>query len=112
MPKARSSSSSSEPRISGGKAVRIITATTSAYHAKIGILSSDMPGARYFRMVTVISTAAQMAEISTKVMPSSQKSELIPGLPMVDDSGGYMNQPLSGATPATSAKISMELPKT
>ena len=36
-PKARSSSSSSEPRISGGKPVRIITATTSMYQAKIGM---------------------------------------------------------------------------
>ena len=46
MSKARSSSRISEPRIIGGKAVRIITATTSMYHAKIGSLSSDMPTAR------------------------------------------------------------------
>ena len=57
-------------------------------------------------------TAAEMAEISTKVIPISQKSELIPGAPMVEDSGGYMNQPLSGAIPASSEKIIIDPPKT
>ncbi len=71
-----------------------------------------MPGARKRSTVTTISTAAAMAEISTKVMPRSQKSELIPGEPSVEASGGYMNQPLSGAIPASSATISIEPPST
>jgi hypothetical protein len=41
---------------------------------------SAMPGARILRMVTKISTAAVTAEISTKVMPSSQTSALMPGV--------------------------------
>ena len=55
---------------------------------EIGILSSAMPGARYFRTDTVISTAAAMAEISTKVMPISQKSVLMPGEWIAPDRGG------------------------
>jgi hypothetical protein len=54
---------------------------TRMYHAKIGIRSRLMPGARNFRMLTVISVAAAMAEISTKVIPISQKSGLIPDCP-------------------------------
>ena len=45
----------------------------------MGILSRRMPGARNFRIDTHSSTAAQIAEISTKVMPISQKSVLMPG---------------------------------
>ena len=48
--------------------------------AKIGIRSSDMPGARIFRIETTISMASDSAEISTKVMPSSQTSALMPGV--------------------------------
>ena len=84
---------------------------TSAYQAKIGILSSDMPGARYFRIETVNSTAAQIAEISTKVMPISQKSVLMPGECSGPVSGGYMNQPPSGAMPKNSATSSIAPPK-
>ena len=50
------------------------------YQANSGILSSDMPGARILRIVTMISTAAAIAEISTKVMPISQTSALMPGV--------------------------------
>ncbi len=49
------------------------------YQAKIGMRVSDMPGDRSFRMVTMISIAAESAEISTNVIPSSQTSALIPG---------------------------------
>lgn len=66
------------------------------YQAKTGILSRDMPGARNLRIVTMISIAALIAEISTKVMPRSQMSALIPGLYCDDDSGVYMNQPPQG----------------
>jgi hypothetical protein len=54
-------------------------AVISRYQAMIGMRSSDMPGARNLRMLTMISTAADSAEISTKVTPSSQTSALMPG---------------------------------
>ena len=54
----------------------------------IGILVNDMFAARNFRIVTTISIAAHMAEISTKVMPNSQTSELTPGVNSLPDSGG------------------------
>ena len=47
--------------------------------AKIGILSSDMPGARVRSTPTMISMAPAIAEISMKPMPSSQKSAPMPG---------------------------------
>src|SRR5690554_119530 len=97
--------------MSGGKANSIIAPTTSMYQAKIGMRPSDMPGARIFRILTMSSTAAQTAEISTKVTPSSQTSALMPGEWVPDDSGVYMNQPESGATPAASAASSMMPPK-
>ena len=96
--------------MSGGNPVRIISEVTRAYQAKIGILSSDIPGARYFRIETVNSTAAQIAEISTKVIPISQKSVLIPGEYSGPVSGGYMNQPPFGAMPKTSATSSINPP--
>ena len=42
----------------------------------------------------------------------SQKSALTPGECALEDSGGYMNQPLSGATPASNAKTSINPPNT
>ena len=53
---------------------------TRMYQPKIGIRSSDMPGARIFRIETTISMASDSAEISTKVTPSSQTSALMPGV--------------------------------
>ncbi|MNL56843.1 hypothetical protein D3C87_1803640 [compost metagenome] len=50
------------------------------YQAKSGMRGRLIPGARILRMVTKISTAAVTAEISTKVMPRSQTSALIPGV--------------------------------
>ena len=50
------------------------------YQPKIGMRSSDMPGARILRIETTISIASDSAEISTKVMPSSQTSALMPGV--------------------------------
>ena len=49
------------------------------YQQKIGILLSAMPWVRVRRMDTTSSTPADSAEISTKVIPSSQKSEPGPG---------------------------------
>jgi len=50
------------------------------YQPKMGIRSSDMPGARIFRTDTTISMASDSAEISTKVTPRSQTSALMPGV--------------------------------
>ena len=80
------------------------------YQAKIGMRSSDMPGARIFRIDTTISIASASAEISTKVMPSSHTSELMPGVYTLELSGVYMNQPLLGATPAINATVRMVPP--
>ena len=59
-----------------------------------------MPGARVLRTPTMSSMAPAIAEISMKPMPSSQKSALIAGRVLACSvSGGYMNQPPSGARP-------------
>jgi hypothetical protein len=58
-----------------------------------------MPGALVRNTPTMISTAAAMTEISMKAMPSSQKSALMSGENSMLVSGGYMNQPPSGAMP-------------
>jgi len=50
-------------------------------------------------MDTVSSIPAAMAEISTKVIPTSQKSDPGPGENCWLLSGVYMNQPESGAMP-------------
>ncbi len=63
--------------------------------------SSDMPGARTLSTDTMISTAAQIADTSTNVTPISQKSALMPGVYVRPASGVYMNQPPSGASPAS-----------
>ncbi len=67
------------PRISGGKPTTIINAMARMYQANSGILCSAMPWVRVRRIDTTSSTPAESAEISTKVMPSSQKSEPGPG---------------------------------
>ena len=54
-------------------------ANTSIAHAKTGMRSSVMPGARVRSTPTMISIAPAIAEISMKPMPSSQKSSLMPG---------------------------------
>ncbi len=51
-----------------------------------------LPGALSLRMVTMSSIAADKAEISTKVIPSSQTSALMPGEYGFEASGVYMNQ--------------------
>ncbi len=48
----------------------------------------------------MISIASDSAEISTKVMPSSQTSALTPGVKTFELSGVYMNHPPLGATPS------------
>ena len=57
------------------------------------------PNGGWFMYPPLTSMAPAMAEISMKPMPSRQKSALIPGDPVVEVSGGYMNQPPFGATP-------------
>ena len=82
-----------------GNANTIIAPTTSIAQAKTGIRASVMPGARVIRMPTISSIAPAIALISMKPMPSSQKSALSPGEWTRLVSGGYMNQPPSGARP-------------
>ena len=57
------------------------------YQPNIGMRDRLMPGARIVSRVTTISTAAVMAEISTKLTPSSHTSALMPGECALDDSG-------------------------
>ena len=101
---ARSSSSSAVPAMTAGNANTIITPTTSMAHAYTGMRPSVMPGARVNRMPTISSMAPAMAEISMKPIPSSQKSAFSPGEYLMPVSGGYMNQPPSGARPANSVQ--------
>src|SRR5690606_32131600 len=98
-PKARSISSSTLPRISGGKPNAIMNAVTSTYQANSGMRWIDMPGARVRRIATISSIAPVTAAISEKVTPSSQKSGPSPGEYSLPLSGVYMNQPASGAAP-------------
>ena len=65
--------------MTAGMPIMIMPAVTSVYQAKIGILSSVMPGARVLRTPTISSTAAAMAAISTKPSPRIQTSVLVPG---------------------------------
>src|SRR4026208_63686 len=85
--------------ITAGMPTMIMPAVPSMYQAKIGIVPSVMPGTRVRRMPTMSSTAAATAEISTEPRPSTQTSVLRPGEKVGPVSGGYMNQPPSGATP-------------
>ena len=97
MPTARSSSNNTLPKISGGKPTTIISAMARMYHANSGILCSAMPWVRVRKIDTTSSTPAESADISTKVMPSSQKSEPKSGANSLLLSGVYINQPLEGA---------------
>ncbi len=99
MSKARSSSSSVVATITAGKATITMPQKTSMTQANTGILSSVMPGARVRRMPTASSIAPAMAEISMKPMPSSHRSAFTAGEYCALVSGGYMNQPPSGASP-------------
>src|SRR5690606_24272367 len=99
-PKARSSSSSAVATMTAGNAMMTMPENASMIQAKIGSLSSVMPGARVRRMPTASSIAPAMAEISIKPMPSSHRSALTAGEYALLVSGGYMNQPPSGARPA------------
>lgn len=86
-------------RITAGNAKTIIAAKTSIAHANIGMRPSVMPGARVRSTPIRISIAPAIAEISMKPMPSSQKSWFTRGDQRASVSGGYMNQPPSGAQP-------------
>ena len=66
--------------------------------------ASVMPGARVISRPTTSSIAPAIAEISMKPMPSSQKSALSPGECARLVSGGYMNQPPSGARPTNTVQ--------
>ncbi|MCY1219721.1 hypothetical protein D9M72_317070 [compost metagenome] len=98
-PKARSISSSIVAAITAGKANTIISALTSMAHANTGMRMSVMPGARVKSTPMMSSMAPAMAEISMKPMPSSHQSAPRPGENSLPVSGGYMNQPPSGASP-------------
>ena len=56
-----------------------------------------MPGGRHFSTPTIISTAAAIEATSMKDRPSSQMSAPMPESSSSVASGGYMNQPPSGA---------------
>src|SRR3954468_13196048 len=56
---------------------------------------SDIPGARIFKIVAIISVATQSAEISVNVIICAQKSTRFPGEYCGPESGGYENQPTS-----------------
>ena len=58
-----------------------------------------MPGGRHFSTPTISSTAAAIEATSMKLRPSSQMSAPIPVCSVSVVSGGYMNQPPSGAAP-------------
>ena len=88
--------------ITAGKAKTTMAAKTSMAQAKIGMRPSVIPGARQRRMPTISSIAPAMAEISMKPMPSRYMSVLMPGECSLLVSGGYMNQPPSGAAPKNS----------
>src|SRR5689334_17268472 len=85
--------------LTAGMPIMIMPALTSMYQANAGIVPSLIPGTPVRRMPTMSSTAAATAEISTKPRPSTQTSVLMPGENLGPVSGGYMNQPPSGATP-------------
>ncbi|MNV51727.1 hypothetical protein D3C71_1437830 [compost metagenome] len=99
MSKARSSSSKAVATMTAGNAMMTMPQNTSMTQAKIGILSSVMPGARVRRIPTASSMAPAMAEISMKPMPSSHRSAFMAGENCELVRGGYMNQPPSGASP-------------
>ena len=56
-----------------------------------------MPGGRHFRTPTISSTAAATEDTSIKDRPSIQMSAPSPDRSVRVVSGGYMNQPPSGA---------------
>ena len=60
---------------------------TSIDHTNSGMRSSDMPGARCFRMVTTISTETASAETSVKVIIWPQRSARLPGAYCGPESG-------------------------
>src|SRR5690606_18034084 len=84
--------------MSGGKANKIITATTRMYQEYSGIRLIRMPGGRVLSTPTISSTAAAMDAISMNDKPSSQISTPWPSRNALER-GGYMNQPPFGATP-------------
>jgi hypothetical protein len=95
---------------SGGNAARIIPEVTRLAHAKTGIRASVIPGARDRRTRTMISIAATIAEISTKVTPSNQKSRFRPGENSLVVSGTYAYQPPSGTVPKKKLESSRMAP--
>ncbi len=95
----RSSSSIAVPTIRGVKPKMIMKPVISIAHANSGSRLSDIPGARVRRMAMISSAAAPMAATSATLRPMSQKSMLTPGEKVRFVSGGYANQPPSGATP-------------
>jgi hypothetical protein len=65
--------------MTAGMANSTMKEVASIAHAKIGIRSSDIPGARCLNMVQMISTETASAEISVKVIIWAQISMPFPG---------------------------------
>src|SRR5690606_3154019 len=72
-------------------------ATTRMYQAYSGMRLSRMPGGRHFSTPTISSTAAALEATSMNDSPSIQMSAPMPASDGSVASGGYMNQPPSGA---------------
>src|ERR1700761_4658482 len=70
---------------------------TSIDQQKSGMQFSVMPGARILKMVAISSAATHNAETSVNVIICAQKSTRLPGSNCGPASGGYANQPASGA---------------
>src|SRR6185312_11199410 len=85
-----------EPTATAGIAKMIMNATTSCAHTKSGMRFNDIPGERILNTVTMMFTAATIAAISVNVTTCAHTSMRWPGEYTVE-SGGYANQPASGA---------------
>src|SRR5690606_7530382 len=78
-------------------------AVISQLHVNSGILSSVMPGARMFMIVTMTLIAPMMDEAPIKWIA---KIDIGNALPVWRESGGYIVQPLAGAPPSTKSVAS------
>jgi hypothetical protein len=65
--------------ITAGMAKTTMNEVTSIAQTKSGMRLSDMPGARCFKTVVMMLTAAASDEISVKVIICAQTSTLLPG---------------------------------
>src|ERR1044072_2230996 len=96
VPKNRSVSSIVTPPASTGIASSSRYAVINQVHTNIGILSSDMPGARRFMIVTITLIAPMIDEIPSKCTAKIRNGN---ASPVWSTSGGYIDQPPAGAPP-------------